>query len=58
MSFLNKPIAWLLGLCYKIVPNYAVALLFFALIMKVILFPFSIKQQKNTVKQATLRPKE
>lgn len=58
MSFLNKPIAWLLGLCYKIVPNYAVALLIFALIMKVILFPFSIKQQKNTVKQATLRPKE
>lgn len=58
MSFLNKPIAWLLGLCYKIVPNYAIALLFFALIMKVILFPFSIKQQKNTVKQATLRPKE
>lgn len=58
IPFLNKPIAWILGLCYKIIPSYAVALFFFALIMKVILFPTGIKQQKNMVKQATLRPKE
>ena len=58
MGFLNKPIGWLLSLCYKIVPNYAVALLIFALVMKLILFPFGIKQHKNTVKQAKLRPKE
>ncbi len=58
MGFLNKPIGWILNLCYKIVPNYAVALLIFALIMKLVLFPFGIKQHKNTVKQAKLRPKE
>ncbi len=58
MGFLNKPIGWILNLCYKIVPNYAVALLIFALVMKLVLFPFGIKQHKNTVKQAKLRPKE
>lgn len=58
MGFLNKPIGWVIKLCYQLVPNYAIALLLFALIMKVILFPFGIKQQKNMVRQARLRPKE
>ena len=38
--------------------SYIIALLFFAIAMKLILFPFGIKQQKNSVKQAKLRPKE
>ena len=50
MSFLNKPIGWIISLCYKLVPNYAVALLIFAIVMKVLLFPFGIKQQKNMLR--------
>ena len=38
--------------------NYALALFLFALIVKLALFPFGIKQQKNQVKGALLRPKE
>ena len=38
--------------------NYALALFLFALIVKLALFPFGIKQQKNQVKAAHLRPKE
>ena len=34
------------------------ALLAFSLIVQIILFPFGIKQQKNSLKQAKLRPKE
>ncbi len=52
------PFGWIIRVCYNLIPNYAVALLIFAIIMKVILFPFGIKQQKNSVKQASLRPKE
>ncbi len=52
------PFGWIIRVCYNLIPNYAVALLIFAVIMKVILFPFGIKQQKNSVKQASLRPKE
>ena len=52
------PIGYLISFCYKLVPNYAIALLLFALVMKIVLFPLGIKQQKNTIKQAKLRPKE
>ncbi len=52
------PFGWIIRVCYNLIPNYAVALLIFAVVMKVILFPFGIKQQKNSVKQASLRPKE
>lgn len=44
--------SWLLG------NNYVLALLLFALAMQILLSPFGIKQQKNMVKQAYLRPKE
>ena len=33
-------------------------LVLFALFIKLLLFPFGIKQQKNTLKQAKLRPME
>ena len=52
------PFGWIIRVCYNLIPNYAVCLLIFAVIMKIILFPFGIKQQKNSVKQASLRPKE
>ena len=58
MDILNKPIGWIIEQCYKLIPNYAVALLILAVVMKVLLFPFGIKQQKNMVRQAKLRPKE
>jgi YidC/Oxa1 family membrane protein insertase len=47
--------------CYQIFEDfggYAVALLAFSIIVQLILFPFGIKQQKNSQKQAKLRPKE
>ena len=44
--------SWLLG------NNYVLALLLFALAMQILLSPFGIKQQKNMIKQAHLRPKE
>ncbi len=58
LDIIRVPIGYIIDFCYRIVPNYAVALFFFALIMKILLFPFGIKQQKNMVKQASLRPKE
>ncbi len=58
MDIIRVPVGFIIDLCYRLVPNYAIALLLFALIMKILLFPFGIKQQKNSVKQAKLRPKE
>lgn len=58
-NFLNVVIGWIMKLCYSIsFNNYILTLFFFALIMQVILFPFGIKQQKSSVKLASIRPKE
>ncbi len=57
-DWLYAGLGYVIRFCYNIFNNYGVALLFFALILKVVLFPFGIKQQKNMVKQAKLRPRE
>ena len=47
---------WLTNtLCFG---NYLVGICLFAVIIEILMLPFAIKQQKNSIKQATLRPKE
>ncbi len=49
-------VGWLYRtICFE---NYMVTLVVFAIFIKLILFPLGIKQQKNTLKQAKLRPVE
>ncbi|MBQ9745167.1 MAG: YidC/Oxa1 family membrane protein insertase [Clostridia bacterium] len=57
-DFLAKLLGYVMRGCYWLTNNYVVALLLFALAMQVLLSPFGIKQQRNMVKQASLRPKE
>ena len=52
------PIGWLMRFCYNLVPNYAVALLIFAFIVKLVLIPLGVKQQKNSIKQSKMHPYE
>lgn len=50
---------WLFKLFYGLSQqNYLLTLFLFALVVKILLLPFGIKQQKNSIKQARLRPKE
>ena len=59
MDIINKPLGWVLKLCSNLVGgNYLFAILIFAVIVEILLLPFGIKQQKNSIKQARLRPKE
>ena len=58
-DFIMMPVAYILKFCNKIVGNhYLLALLIFAVLVEIVLIPFGIKQQKNSIKQAGLRPKE
>ena len=58
-DIINKPLGWLLKICSMIVGNnYFFAILIFAVLFEIVLLPFAIKQQKNSIKQARLRPKE
>ena len=38
--------------------NYLVGICIFAILIEICMLPFAIKQQKNTIRQAALRPKE
>ncbi len=38
--------------------NYLLGICVFAILIEILLLPLSIKQQKNSIRQATLRPKE
>ena len=57
-DIINVPLGFIIKLSYQLTQNYALALFVFAVILQVLLIPFGIKQQKNSVKQARLRPKE
>ena len=48
----------LMGCNYLMGNQYILALFLFAIIIEIVLLPFGIKQQKTSIKQAKLRPKE
>lgn len=58
-EWLAEGLKFLMIFCDRIAGhNYWLSLFLFALIIKLLLFPFGIKQQKNQQKLALLRPKE
>ena len=55
-SLFATPLGWLMKACYKIVGNYAIALLVFTLITRIVMLPLSIKQQKSTARMSMIQP--
>ncbi len=53
---IGKFLSWLTR--YLGFGSYIVGICIFALLVEIIMIPFAIKQQKNSVKQAMLKPKE
>ena len=60
MDFITVPIGWLLKFFSTVCGNsYILAILLFSVVMEILMaLIFGIKQQKNSIKQARLRPKE
>ncbi len=54
LQWIGSFLAWL----DKTTGSYVIALFIFALIVEIVLLPLSIKQQKNSQKTASIRPKE
>ena len=57
MKWIYNLLGSLLSFFDRITGSYALALLFYALIFKIVFLPFSIKQQKNQIAMAKLTPK-
>ena len=58
MDFIYSAIGKFLGWLDGLTGSYVLALFFFAIIVELVMLPFGIRQQKNSIKQAKLRPKE
>ena len=57
-DFILKPIGSFLAWLDSLTGSYMIALLLFAFAIEIILLPLGIKQQRTSIKQAKLRPKE
>lgn len=57
MNVFGYPFGWLMWAMYKLVSSYGVALLLFSLVVKLILFPLALKQQKSSIKMQLMQPR-
>lgn len=51
------PFGYVMKFCYMLLKNYGLALVLFTFITKLLMFPLSVKQQKQSAKTAKLQPK-
>ena len=51
------PLGWLMSFIYKGIPEYLVAIFLFTLLVRLILFPLSLKTQKSQADRARLAPR-
>ena len=54
-DYLIVPFAWIMQQAMNLLNNYALALIAYALITKIIIFPLAMKQQKNSMNMVRLR---
>lgn len=57
LDWINTALGAMMRFFNNITGSYALALLFYALVFKIVFLPFTIKQQKNQIKMAKLTPK-
>lgn len=57
MSFIANLFGYLLEFIYNIVNNYGIAIILFSIVLKLLLLPISIKQQKTMKKSAKIQGK-
>lgn len=57
MGFISELFGYLLNWLYNLVNNYGIAILIFSVVLRVILIPITIKQQKSMKKSAELQGK-
>ena len=59
MSFseiITYPFSWLLLMLYDWTLNYGVAILLFAVVVKLVLLPFQMKSKRSMMRMARLQP--
>ena len=57
MGIIAIPLGWIMSALYSLIQNYGIVLILFTVLVKVLMFPLSVKQQKATAKMAVFQPK-
>ena len=57
-NFFGSILGYLLWFLYSIFRNYGIAIVLFTLILKAVMFPMSVKQQRSMASQAKLADKQ
>lgn len=56
MNIITQPLGWILKLCDMLVGNYGLAIILFTVLVKMILLPLTVKQQRSMMKTQRLQP--
>lgn len=56
MYILGVPLGWIMKLIYSFIQNYGLSIVVFTILVKLILLPFTVKQQKSSAKMAVVQP--
>lgn len=57
MDIIITPFSWLLNVFYNFTQNYGLAIILFALVVKIVLFPLSLKGKKSMIQMSMLSGK-
>ena len=56
-GYIGYVFGYILWFFYELVKNYGVAIILFTIVLKIIMFPFSVKQQKSMAKNSIIAAK-
>ena len=56
LGFIEEPVKWALNWLYRFIYNYGLAIILFALIVRILLFPLTLKAYKSTSRMRLLQP--
>lgn len=56
MSYIMLALGWVLKMCNLLVGNYGVAIILFTVLIKAVLLPMTVKQQRSMLKTQKLQP--
>jgi len=57
MSYIYRAFGFMLNLIYNVVENYGIAIILLTLLIKLLLLPLTLKQQKSMTKMQRMQPK-
>ncbi len=56
MNFLGVPLGWVMKFIYSFIQNYGLSIVVFTILVKLLMLPMAVKQQKSSAKMAIVQP--